>query len=531
MQMWRSLTCSLVLAVLFSGLLAHTLVPAPASAATPLSAPTATSKVPTPIPTRVSTQTVHIGGVPYDAGQDRGCADCGPNGRAESAQARVYRWAHDCQQSSQPACQTTDGALADSVARLYGEYQCQGRDWATSGFTAPPSDWATSRHNDPALFASPTCGGTGATATSSGASVPTSGASADGSNGTGQACVGTLCVNVSIPLPGPTQLAHAVLAALNWEDVLRQLLQAVYRVIVGDAFEQLGGQGAQILLLMPDLRTSGGAMGNIQRLVDALREAAVGLCLVVFAFTLMQFLFGQESEPFGLFTRLGAVLFALAYYRLLLGWLLGGCNAIAGGILTSGADRTTDILPNLLKGLVPVSAPLWYLAALVGLVFLMALLVVKIAGFAILLILYVVGPLVLPLALHPRGAAWVGMWLEHLVKALLWPALWALELRLFGALANGLSLVDPTGHVALQALEGSALGALTALAMLGLMVVTPWGFHTRFTVRQGAAILSRTALRAADSVVLVASGGTTMSARVALVNSLAARRQPTEATE
>ncbi|HEU5424307.1 MAG TPA: hypothetical protein VFU72_12250 [Nitrolancea sp.] len=469
-----------------------------------------------------------IGGVPYDASRDQGCADCGPNGRVESAQARVYRWAHDCQQSSQPACQTADGALADSVARLYGEYQCQGRDWTTSGFTALPPDWATSRHNDPALFASPTCGGVSPATAGSGAS-DSGGVSNESSNGSGQACVGSLCVSVSIPLPGPTQLAHAVLAALNWEDVLRQLLQAIYRVIVGDAFEQLGEQGTQILLLMPDLRTSGGAMGNIQRLVDALREAAVALCLVVFAFSLVQYLFGQESEPFGLFTRLGAVLFALAYYRLLLGWLLGGCNAVAGGILTIGADQTTDILPNLLKGLVPVTAPLWYLVALVGLVFLMALLMVKIAGFATLLILYVAGPLLLPLALHHRTAPWVGLWLEHLVKALLWPALWALELRLFGALANGLSLVDPTGHVALQALEGSALGALTALAMLGLMVVTPWGFHTRFTVRQGAAVLSRTAMRAADSVVLVTSGGTTMSARVALANSLAARRQPTEA--
>ena len=464
-----------------------------------------------------------IGGVPYDASQDPGCADCGPNGRPESAQARVYRWAHDCQQSSQPACQTTDGALADSVARLYGEYQCQGRDWATSGFTAPPPNWATSRHNDPALFASPTCGGTNSNTTSSGASAPDSGVSGSSGNGTGQACLGTLCVSVDIPIPNPGQLANAVLQSLvtlPWGPLVTAMIKGFYTATIGDTFNEVSQQIALILLSTPNLLLDGGGMRNIQQLVDAFRGVAAALCLAIFAFTVVQLLLGQLETPLGLLGRLAGVLFAIGFYRDLISWLLRGTATITAAILTIGQDETTDLVPHLLLALLPTTTSLWFLISIAGALTIIVLGVVKILGLGFLLLTYVAGPLLLPLAIHPRAAGFVEAWAEHLVKALLWPALWAIELRIFGALTGGLGLL--TGVDAAM-VRGNIFTALAAMAMLCLLVATPWGVHTKITLRQTVGVVLR---HVGEGVALAATGGMATTVKGAAMYTMRQRRSP-----
>ena len=127
----------------------------------------------------------------------------------------------------------------------------------------------------------------------------------------------------------------------------------------------------------------------------------------------------------------------------------------------------------------------------------------------------------MPLGIHPRTAGWVGVWLEHLVKALGWPLLWAIEFRVFGALAGGLSFFDAQEQFTLGT---GALGALLALASLLIMAGTPWALHTQFTLRQGAQVLVRQVGRAADVSVLAATGGASMTARGAIGGALAARR-------
>jgi hypothetical protein len=304
-------------------------------------------------------------------------------------------------------------------------------------------------------------------------------------------------------------------------------LQGLYAVLVGDGIQQLGDQLAGFVLATPNLLAADGGMGNVQRLVDDLRAAAVGACLVAFTATVIQFTAGREQEPTAALGRLGAVLLALGFYRPLVGWLLQGAGALSSGIQRVGADTTTGAFTGALKLLLPAAAPLWYLLGLLGALLVIAIGVVKIAGLAFLLLTYVAGPLLLPLGIHPRTAGWVGVWAEHLVKALLWPALWALEFRVFGAIAGGLTLTDARGQFALGT---GALGALTALALLAIMAGTPWGLHTQFTLRQGAQVVVRQAGRAADAAVAAATGGASVTVKGAVAGALAGRRAAPPAT-
>ncbi len=354
-----------------------------------------------------------------------------------------------------------------------------------------------------------------------GRGVPGAGAAA-GPGSTGAAGGGGL-----FGLPSPAELSQAVLGAIDWKVLLTGLLEGVYEVFVGDGVEELGEDLGLLLLATPDLRLVQGSLGNVHRLVDALRHAAMFLCIVVFTVTVVQFLLGNEQAPQAALGRLGVVIVGLGFYRELVGWLVRGSREITVGVFTVGADATTPAFTEVLQALVPAVAPFWYILALIGAVLLLAICIVKLLGFAFLLLTYAVGPLLLPLGIHPRTAPWVGVWAEHLVKVLLWPVLWALEFRLFGALAGGLTLVNPDGTVSGASLQGGALGALSALAMLVLMAGTPWVLHTRFTPRAtvaGAAQVARRQLgRAADAAAIVVSGGAAVTVKGAVAHAVRTR--------
>jgi hypothetical protein len=507
------------LVVLVALALAVLLAPAVALAAAPgTPAPTAAPKGPPPGPTATTrpptggpTPTSRAGGAApatpapapagshpaYDPTRDKGCGDCGPNGHPESAGDRVARWADDCRKAGGSNCE------ADSVQRLYSEYRSQGRDWADSGYAAPP-DMASSPHNCPDYWAGDAKG-----CVADGSAAGTGGGGGDG-GGTG----GYFGFD-------PVSFVRSALGAIDWKTLLTGLLKGLYEIVVGDGIAQLGDQLAGFVLATPNLLAEDGGMGNVQRLVDDLRYAAMFACIIVFTATVISFMAGREQEPQAALGRLGAVLFVLGFYRTLVGWLLRGANELASGIQHVGADTTTGVFTTTLKLLLPTAAPLWYLLALLGALLVIAIGVVKIVGLAFLLLTYVAGPLLLPLGIHPRTAGWVGVWLEHLVKALGWPLLWAIEFRVFGALAGGLSFFDAQGQFSLGT---GALGALLALASLLIMAGTPWALHTQFTLRRGAQVLVQQVGRAADVAVLAATGGASMTARGAIAGALTARR-------
>jgi len=399
---------------------------------------------------------------PYDPKRDQGCGDCGPNGRAETAGDRVARWADDCRKAGGSNC------AADSVQRLYSEYQAQGKDWAASGYGAPP-DMTGSSHNCPDYWAGQAKG------------CVADGSAAGGGSGGGADSGG------GFGLPTPASLAQAVLGALDWKTLLGGFVNGLWNLLVGDGFARDAGQIAGLLLVNPNL-TDGGTpqMRNIQALVDDLRAAGVGLALLVLTVQVLEAMAGAGTGLGGVVVRAVLVVAALGFYRLLVGELLGAIDALTQGILTAGGDTVSAEFGGILRSLGLLTIPFWRVIALSGLVFIVAIGVVKVIGLVLLLLLYAAGPVLLPLAIHPKGAAWVGTWAEHFVKILVWPALFAFEFRVFGALGAGISFTGAQGNIDL--VQGG-LGVIVALASLLVILVTPWGCHTQFTAARAIQIV------------------------------------------
>jgi len=270
-------------------------------------------------------------------------------------------------------------------------------------------------------------------------------------------------------------------------DWIAKLLAGAWKALGVDGIKEFGDQIAGWLLRNPDLATSAGQMGNVQRMVDTLRLAAVSVCIALFAAGVYRVWLGGDP-PVSSLGRLLAVLVTLGFYRTFVGWIVGASNALTDGMLHAGTNATPSGFGALLAA-IPGTSPIWALAGVIALVFLFVLGVVRLLGYAFLLVAYVLGPVVLPLGLLPETASYCGLWAKHGIKLLVWPMLWAIEFRLFDALKEGLYLPDSVPH--------AILAPFAALGMLIVMWKTPLMLHSG-SFEQGA--------RAAVRVVRVAAG-------------------------
>ncbi len=282
--------------------------------------------------------------------------------------------------------------------------------------------------------------------------------------------------------------------SIDLGDWIGKLLRGLWKALGVDVIGKFGDEIAGWLLTNPDLTTSAGQMGNVQRMADALRLASLSLVIVLFLVAVYRFWLGGEEAPQASLGRLLGVLFALGFYKPLVGWLIGGSNALTGGVLHAGTNAAQPSFGAILTA-IPDTGALWALAGVIALAFLMVIGVVRMLGFAFLLVLYVAGPLVLPLGLVPETAGYCALWAKHGAKLLFWPVVWAIEFRLFDALREGLYLPDSGGH--------AILAPFAALGMLLVMVKTPVLLHSG-SFEQHA----RTAGRVARTVVVtMATGG------------------------
>ncbi len=104
------------------------------------------------------------------------------------------------------------------------------------------------------------------------------------------------------------------------------------------------------------------------------------------------------------------------------------------------------------------------IVGIVGLVFVLFLGVMRLMAFVYLLLLYVFGPLVIPLWLHPGSANYFDFWWRSLIRVLAWSVVWAVEFKLFRAV---LAMAATTNVAA------AAVAPLAALALLFVMYKTP----------------------------------------------------------
>lgn len=286
-------------------------------------------------------------------------------------------------------------------------------------------------------------------------------------------------------------------------DWIAKLLRGMGKAIGVDAVASFGGEIAGWMLVNPDLTRDVGQMGNVQRMTDALRLAALSLVIVLFVASVYRLWLGGGEAPVAATGRLVAVLVALGFYKPLVGLLVGASNAVTGGVLHAGTNAKPPAIGEILAA-IPTTNPLWSLAGVIALVFLFVLGVVRILGYAFLLVAYVAGPVVLPLALVPETAGYTALWAKHATKLLFWSVLWALEFRLFDALKEGLFLPDPSvGH--------ALLAPFSALAMLVVMFRTPLMLHSG-SFEQTARSAVRVVRVAAAAATTAFSGGATAAA-------------------
>lgn len=283
-------------------------------------------------------------------------------------------------------------------------------------------------------------------------------------------------------------------------DWIAKLLRGMGKAIGVDAVASFGGEIAGWMLVNPDLTHDSGQMANVQRMTDALRLAALSLVIVLFIASVYRLWLGGAEAPVAALGRLVAVLVALGFYKPLVGLLVGASNAVTGGVLHAGVNVKPPAIAEILAA-IPTTNPLWSLAGVIALAFLFVLGVVRILGFAFLLVAYVAGPVMLPLALVPETAGYTALWAKHGAKLLFWSVLWALEFRLFDALKEGLYLPDRSiGH--------ALLAPFAALAMLVVMFRTPLMLHSG-SFEQTARGAVRVVRVAAGAATAAFSGGTT----------------------
>lgn len=291
--------------------------------------------------------------------------------------------------------------------------------------------------------------------------------------------------------------------SIDLGDWIGKLLKGLWKALGVDGITKFGDEIAGWLLRNPDLTTSAGQMGNVQRMADVLRLGSLSLVIVLFIATVYRFWLGGEQAPQASLGRLLAVLFALGFYKSLIGWLIGGSNALTDGVLHAGTNATHPSFGAILSA-IPDTGALWALAGVVALIFLFVIGIVRMLGFAFLLVLYVVGPLVLPLGLVPETSGYCALWGKHGVKLLFWPTIWAIEFRLFDALKEGLYLPpDSVGH--------AILAPFAALGMLLVMFKTPILLHSG-TFEQHAQTAGRVVRTAVVTVVTGGAGGAATSA-------------------
>ncbi len=106
-------------------------------------------------------------------------------------------------------------------------------------------------------------------------------------------------------------------------DWITKLLAGTWKTFGVDGIKTFGDDIAGWLLRNPDLATSAGQMGNVQRMADALRLASVSVCIALFVAGVYRVWLGGSGSPVSSLGRLAVVRFCLGFYKPLAGWVGG----------------------------------------------------------------------------------------------------------------------------------------------------------------------------------------------------------------
>ncbi len=304
--------------------------------------------------------------------------------------------------------------------------------------------------------------------------------------------------------------------SIDLSDWVLKFMYGAWAAVGGNQIKGLGNQIAALMLTNPDVTRGGGELQPVQDLVNGFILVALPLLIVMWVPTVWCFCYGRLLDPTGALTRLTIVIFLLGFYRTLFRHAINGSNALTFSVLDAGSSRTGfDEMLRFGAGAAPPGLQVLYiLLGIVGLVFVLFLGVMHLMAFAYLLLLYVFGPLVIPLWLHPGSASYFEFWWKSALRVLAWSVVWAVEFKLFGAVVA----LASTGNI-----PAAALAPLVGLALLFVMFKTPkaipgptpmhgWEMVSR---QVNAAVIQSVRNKAVQAGSVVVSGGTSAVAGAA----------------
>ncbi|MDP9382272.1 MAG: hypothetical protein M3Q29_19455 [Chloroflexota bacterium] len=253
---------------------------------------------------------------------------------------------------------------------------------------------------------------------------------------------------------------------VDLSDWVLKFLYGAWKAVGGNEIEGLGNQIAALMLTNPDVTIRDGGMVAVQDLVNGMLAVSIPLLIAIWVPSVWRFCYGRLTDPSAAITRLTLAIFLLGFYRMLFRYIIDGSNALTYGVLDAGGRPAgfADILDFGASASMPGLSALWVIVGIVGLVFVLFLGVMRLMALTYILLLYVFGPLVIPLWLHPGTATYFDFWWRSLLRVLAWSVVWAVEFKLFGAV---LALAS-SGNVA-----NAAIAPLVGLALLLVMYKTP----------------------------------------------------------
>ncbi len=303
----------------------------------------------------------------------------------------------------------------------------------------------------------------------------------------GAASIGVYPAPAAVAIPGVGSivdalngLKDAIVKALDVETWIPSIFTGLADSIVGkDGLGKIASDIGAWLVHTPNVATGPGSGGLLGSLAGYIQAAAVAAMLCVIALTVFRVWAGVELSPQTAIARILVLSLLLALYRPAIGWAIEASNGMSaaifaidsgGGANVSSQVRNSFFAQNAVPGWIVLNA----ITAVMSFFMLMAIGFVRILSIAAFMVMYVIGPLALLTAVFPNSG-WFDRWWRVGVQTLVWPVMWAVELKLF--LVVGTTL-------AAESIAGAFFAPLLQLALLYVMFKTPgWVRNSEITAR------------------------------------------------
>ncbi len=275
-------------------------------------------------------------------------------------------------------------------------------------------------------------------------------------------------------------LKDAIVSALDVSNWIPSIFTGLADSIVGkDGLGNIASDVGAWLVHTPNVAMGPGSGGLLGELVGYIQAAAMAAMTCAIALTVFRVWMGLEPSPQAALLRILALSLLLALYKPGIGWAIEASNGVSTAIfaLDSGEQsnvwsgvRNTVFVQNAVPGWLVLNS----IVAVASFFMLMAIGFVRILSIVAFMVMYVIGPLALLTAVFP-DSGWFDRWWRVGVQALVWPVLWAVELKLF--IVVGATL-------AAESIGGAFVAPLLQLALLYAIFKTPgWVKNSQITTR------------------------------------------------